>query len=136
MSTRNYLLIAALVSTGFVLSACNAMIGYSHTANPPVAERQITPPPPPPPGPPPHAPAHGYRCKNSEGVQLMFDSGMGLYLVVGYRDYYFNEGRYYRWHGSAWQVSRHINRGWGPASDKAVPPGLRKTHSHGHKKGK
>ena len=47
-------------------------------------------------GPPPHAPAHGYRHKHEHGVELVFDSQLGVYVVVGWKDHFFSAGRYYR----------------------------------------
>src|SRR5262245_650986 len=50
-------------------------------------------------GPPPWAPAHGYRHKqhrayqSHEGsVELVFDSGIGVYAVVGFPNYYWWDG--------------------------------------------
>ena len=47
-------------------------------------------------GPPPHAPAHGYRHKHQHGVELVYSSELGVYVVVGFPNHYFSEGHYFR----------------------------------------
>ncbi len=118
--TKSCFIIALVVSAGFAISACNTAIHCSQTVNPPVGEKHA--------GPPPHAPAHGYRHKHPDGVQLVFDSGIGVYVVAGYTEHYFYKDKYYRWSKNSWQVSSHIGKGWAPVSEKSIPPGLRKTH--------
>ena len=76
-------------------------------------------------GPPPHAPAHGYRHKQPTGVELVFDSRIGAYLVVGRPHHYFSGGRYLRIRAGVWQVSGHIERGWTRTLIEKVPKGLR-----------
>lgn len=75
-------------------------------------------------GPPPHAPAHGYRCKHN-GVELIYDSGRGVYIVVGLADHYYYKGHYYRFSSDQWQVGVHIEGQWEPVSEESLPPGLR-----------
>ena len=125
--TKNCLLVALLVSVGLAISACTTMIRYNQTVNPAVGEKHA--------GPPSHAPAHGYRHRHSDGVQLVYESSLGVYVVAGYTEHYFYKDKYYRWHKSSWQVSSNIGKGWAPASEKSIPPGLRKTHGC-KKKGK
>lgn len=88
------------------------------------------------PGPPPHAPAHGYRHKHAHhGVDLVFDSGLGVYIVVNLTDHYYHDGHFFRLHDGVWQISAHLNHGWKHAS-KRLPPGLAKKHGKkGHKRG-
>ena len=51
-------------------------------------------------GPPPHAPAHGYRHKaQRHGAELEFDSGLGVYVVVGVPLHYYLDGLYLRLDG-------------------------------------
>jgi hypothetical protein len=66
------------------------------------------------PGPPPWAPAHGYRHKHAQGMELVYDAQLGVYVVVGRDGLYFRHDRFYR----------------------RLPPGLRKQHAkkHGKKK--
>ncbi len=80
-------------------------------------------------GPPPHAPAHGHRHKHPTGVELVFDSQLGVYLVVGHPHYYFSSGRYLRIQDGVWQVSGHIERGWKRTPTEKVPTRLRSTHA-------
>ncbi len=54
-------------------------------------------------GPPPWAPAHGYRRNHQRAYQhrdatvdLAFDSGLGVYVVVGLPNYYYWDGFYLR----------------------------------------
>jgi len=78
-------------------------------------------------GPPPHAPAHGYR-HHHQGAELAFDSGIGVYAVVGYPNHYYSNGRFLRLHGSAWQQSASPNGPWIACSSRSLPAGLRKLH--------
>lgn len=87
-------------------------------------------------GPPPHAPAHGYRHKQ-QGVEIVYDSGRGVYVVVDFPLHFYFEGRYYRFHEPRWEVGVHIDGPWESVSEKAIPPGLRakgkgKGKSKGH----
>jgi hypothetical protein len=122
-----------------------------------------TPPPPPPPvvvvhedhhkhGPPPHAPAHGYRAKH-DNCDMVYDGQLGVYTVVGYRDYYYNDGFFFRFGGDGWQLSAHIGGSgerWEACAPARVPKALvvkydggghgkggkEKGHGKGHGKGK
>jgi hypothetical protein len=89
-------------------------------------------------GPPPHAPAHGYRRKmhvdNGPDLQLVFDSGLGAYVVVGIPDLYFLDGHYFRFASSGWQISVHHDSGWAVAVQSDVPSGLWKSKSANGKK--
>jgi hypothetical protein len=92
-------------------------------------------------GPPPHAPAHGYRRKHEHAyrsggeVELVFDSGLGVYMVVGMPDIYFWEGVYLRMEGGVWSSCAQIDGAWKPYPVSSVPPGLRAKHKHGGKPG-
>jgi len=76
------------------------------------------------PGPPPHAPAHGYRHKNPHGVTLVYDSGLAVYVVSGYKQVYFHKDYYYRVHKHKWQFSRNIKGPWHKSMDRKVPKKL------------
>ncbi len=81
------------------------------------------------PGPPPHAPAHGYRAKHHEhGPDLVFDSGLGVYVVAGLTDVYFHDAHYYRWINSGWEISVDISGPWKAPSYSKLPRGLQKKH--------
>lgn len=86
-------------------------------------------------GPPPHAPAHGYRYKH-HGHELVFDSGLGVYVVVGLPGVYFHDGAYYRFDHDHWYYSRELKDDWREyKDDRGLPPGLMKKHGK-EKKGK
>ncbi len=76
-------------------------------------------------GPPPHAPAHGYRAKHHHH-DMVYDSRLGAYVVLGYRDYYYNDGWYFRYYDGFWQISADLSdRKWREADRYRVPEGLR-----------
>lgn len=76
-------------------------------------------------GPPPHAPAHGHRRKQVCGVELVFDAGLGLYVVVGHPDHYYCDGHFYRLTAGVWEMSLRFDGGWALTTGKPLPPGLR-----------
>ena len=87
-------------------------------------------------GPPPHAPAHGYRHKQ-HGVELVYDSGRGVYVVVDLPNHYYFRGRYYRRGEIQWEAGVHIDGPWEFVSADALPKGLRaKEKGKGKAKGK
>ena len=87
-------------------------------------------------GPPPHAPAHGYRHKQ-HGVELVYDSGRGVYVVIDLPNHYYFKGRYYRRGEIQWEVGVHIDGPWEFISEDALPKGLRaKEKGKGKAKGK
>ena len=75
-------------------------------------------------GPPPHAPAHGYRHKHGDGVVLVFEASLGVYVVSGHKDLYYHKDRYYRLYKSKWQSSGKIDGPWRKSPDNKIPPGL------------
>jgi len=78
------------------------------------------------PGPPPHAPAHGHRHKfERDSVDLVFDSGLGVYVVVDLVDVFFQDGRYYRCEEGNWWVSPRPRDGWVVLKVTELPNGLR-----------
>jgi hypothetical protein len=88
-------------------------------------------------GPPPWAPAHGYRHKHENGVELVFDSKIGIYVVVGRPGHYFHRDRYYRSYDGRWQVSVAVSGPWNVVSVSKLPPGLRdRAKKRGHHRGK
>ena len=74
-------------------------------------------------GPPPHAPAHGYRQRH-EGVELVYDSEMGIYVVIDFPDCYYFKGRYYRFGESQWEVGVSLKGPWKSVSSYDLPKGL------------
>ena len=75
-------------------------------------------------GPPAHARAHGHRRKQVAGVQLVYDSGCGVYVVVGLPNHYYYDGYFYRISGTVWEVSLKPDGGWASLSGRSLPPGL------------
>ncbi|MGB2866151.1 MAG: hypothetical protein WBC05_22650 [Sedimentisphaerales bacterium] len=90
-------------------------------------------------GPPAHAPAHGYRRKHAAGMELVYDSGRGVYVVVGLSDHYYHDGYFYRLRGGLWEMSLKPDGGWKAASEKSLPMGLQvkvKANGNGNGNGK
>jgi len=75
-------------------------------------------------GPPPHAPAHGYRHKY-QGLEMVYDSGRSVYVVIGLPSHYYYEGHFYRFERARWAVSTQIGGPWRSVSEESLPPGLR-----------
>jgi len=57
-------------------------------------------------------------------MELVYDSALGLYIVVGLPNHYYHDGYFYRLRGTLWEVSLKPKVGWAVASDKSLPPGL------------
>jgi hypothetical protein len=127
MLGRTSILALAICAGG--LGACTH-VEHHHTHLPPAATEARR-------GPPPHAPAHGYRHKHhthAGSVDLVFDSGLGVYVVVGWPDHYWSDDHYYRWVDGGWLRSAHLDGGWAACSSGRIPPGLAKKHAkHGGK---
>ena len=75
-------------------------------------------------GPPAHAPAHGYRRKHVHGMELVFDSDLGVYVVVGLSDHYYHDGYFFRLRAGIWERCPKPDGHWKVASDKSLPIGL------------
>jgi hypothetical protein len=91
-------------------------------------------------GPPAHAPAHGYRRKHMHmhGVELVFDSGRGVYVVVGLSDHYYHDGYFFRLRSGIWEMCPKPDGSWKVVSDNSLPKGLRanvKVNSNSRGKG-
>src|SRR5262245_10944020 len=82
-------------------------------------------------GPPPHAPAHGHRRKHQRN-DLVFDSELGVYAVVGLTDVWYLDGSYFRIRGDRWEIGVDTHGPWRVAQANAVPGRLyAKRHPHG-----
>ena len=75
-------------------------------------------------GPPPHAPAHGYRRKY-QGVELVYDSVRGVYVVIDFPDHYYFKGHYYHLGEAQWEVGVSLDGPWKVISYDELPKGLR-----------
>ena len=85
-------------------------------------------------GPPPHAPAHGYRHKHQDGVELEFDNRLGVYFAVKMPSVYFYNNLYMRLSGENWEVSANFDGPWRPESKGEVPKKLKKEKKKKKKK--
>jgi hypothetical protein len=86
-------------------------------------------------GPPPHAPAHGYRHRHQrDGVELVFDAGRGVYVVVGLPACYFLDGVYYRRISKKWEKATGIEGDWKPVGRDRIPAGLRSEADDGNER--
>ena len=122
MSRTKIGLFAALLSLSIAMPACQGTAVYRKTSTPKVVVRKA--------GPPPHAPAHGYRHKHHGGVDLVYDTEIGVYLVMGHDHCYFHKDRFYRRTNGSWQVSIELGGKWSTIPDKKVPPGLEKKYQY------
>ena len=82
------------------------------------------------PAPPPRAPAHGYRHRHSSGVDVEFDSGLGVYFVIGYPGIYYYSDHYFRYYDGDWLFSFRYDGPWERAVPQRVPRGLLKRHPY------
>ncbi len=82
------------------------------------------------PGPPAHAPAHGYRHKHLEdGVELVYDSKLAVYIVSGYKHTYFTNGVYFRYMDDTWKLSKQVAGPWKIVIERDVPSGLKERYA-------
>jgi hypothetical protein len=82
-----------------------------------------------PPGPPDHAPAHGYRKTHGlDNVELVYDSGLNMYIVEGHANIYFRDAYYYRDLEDRWEYSSRIRGPWNRMDSRKLPHGLKKLH--------
>ena len=82
-------------------------------------------------GPPPHAPAHGYRHKHDDGVELEFNNSIGAYVVVDVSNLYFHNNLFIRYYGDGWQVAVRLDGPWRVAKPSEVPSKLKKGKGKG-----
>lgn len=82
-------------------------------------------------GPPPWAPAHGYRRKHPSGATLVYDAGLGVYVVAGMPGYYYVDDRFYRIVDGGWHAAVDINGPWHGSNTRGLPPGLAKKQGRG-----
>ncbi len=82
-------------------------------------------------GPPPYAPAHGYR-HHYHNHDMIYDSGIRAYIIVGMPDYYYDNGFYFRYSNIGWQFSGSLDDGWKATDERRVPKTLWNTRSKKH----
>lgn len=88
-------------------------------------------------GPPPHAPAHGYRAKTHDGLELVYRADFGVYEVEGRTNYYYQDGLVYHKDSIGWIVGRSVDGPWTSVTEAQIPPGLRSDRpGQGHGQGK
>ena len=125
ISAQRVVVSVALVCAVGLLTSCIHVVspgrGYGAPADVRRAEH----------GPPPHAPAHGYRHKlhGRGGARVAFDSGIGVYVVVGHTDLFFWNDYFYRWHDGGWQTSARRNGGWASIGSGKLPGRLARKHA-------
>jgi hypothetical protein len=77
-------------------------------------------------GPSPHAPAQGYRYTHPEdGVVLVYDSRVAVYVVTGYNHTYFSNGVYFAYMNDTWRLSKRVAGPWKIVIERDVPPALK-----------
>lgn len=83
-------------------------------------------------GPPPHAPAHGHRHPYGDDIVLVYDGGLGLYMVYGRPHYYFDNGWYWRRYHNSLEISLSLGGPWRSYKKKFrhPPPGLAKKYGY------
>ncbi len=116
MNLSKFAIGVALFAMICAVSACKSRVRYASTGTAVTGKAS---------GPPPHAPAHGYRHKQANGVVLVYESKLGVYVVSGYNNYYYDKS-YYRSRSSGWQIAVNIDGPWKSVSTKKIPRGLQK----------
>lgn len=116
MRSKTLFLFAVVLTCTALMSASCTSVGVYHRSRGGIGRGN---------GPPPHAPAHGYRHKHIDGVELVYDSGRGVYVVVGLPDHYYCDGHFFRIRSAQWEMSLSTTHGWKPVYEDTIPPGLR-----------
>lgn len=65
------------------------------------------------------------RLVTDQGVELRFDSELGVYVVVGEKNRYYLNGVYYLLTVEGWSVAIEYDGPWQRVSTEKLPPGLR-----------
>ena len=91
-------------------------------------------------GPPPHAPAHGHRRKRQHAyhhqgrdAELVFDSDLGVYVVLNLPHHFYLDGLYLRIEDGRWYASTHLDGDWRPHAGSSLPSGLLEKHGKARK---
>jgi len=75
---------------------------------------------------------HGHITRTPHNHRVSFDSALGMYIVLGLANTYWNNGHYYRYHGNVWQRSSDYRR-WRRMQRSHVPSILYKRHYNVHR---
>lgn len=80
-------------------------------------------------GPRHYGPSHhgGYLTHTPHNHRVSFDATLGMYVVLGLMNTYWNNGHYYRLHDHGWQRSPDFRR-WSRLNHRHVPPRLYTRH--------
>ena len=122
-------LILALGVTGLACTSTSS-VRYEQQAGPGKSQGH---------GPPPHAPAHGYRAKTRDGLELVYRADYGVYEFVDRDRYYYKDGVIFHKDSIGWIMGRSIDGPWTSVTEAQIPPGLRSDppgKGHGQSKGK
>jgi hypothetical protein len=60
-------------------------------------------------------------------VEIVYDSRLGVYVVVGRPHHYFHDGRYLRTRSGVWEASATLDGGWLVVGSGQIPATLRAT---------
>jgi hypothetical protein len=80
-----------------------------------------------------HSPAHGHHHSRNDGVDLVFDSGIGAYIALGFDDLFFFDNRYMRFYDGYWHYADRYDGRWYRADDRYIPRRLREARRHNKK---
>ena len=69
----------------------------------------------------------GHITRTPHNHRVSFDAALGMYIVLGLANTYWNNGHYYRYHGNNWQRSSDYRR-WRRMQRNRVPARLYKRH--------
>ncbi|GEM_PF-3501502 len=74
--------------------------------------------------PPPHTPARGWRRRHPDGVEIIYRSELGAYVVVGLDDAYYCDDVFYLWDSGRWLRAPHFTGPWVAVPTSEVPANL------------
>lgn len=74
-------------------------------------------------GPPPYAPAHGYRA-TYHTHNMVYDSHLGVYVLLGLPDHYYYDHVYYRYNRDNWYYRHNDKDKWRKYDKRKLPAGL------------
>ena len=69
----------------------------------------------------------GHITRTPHNHRVSFDTALGMYIVAGLANTYWNNGHYYRYHGNVWQRSSDYRR-WSRMQHRHIPSKLYKRH--------